>query len=343
MSSLEYKRCITKGLLTKSKPQPKRKERPKSSGDEQTFCAKKRRKEKEPNATCSDCPPHLVLHIKTSRRQTCALAVEGPTTMPQLSSHLVLTSKQQRNNLCGCGRKGPTLCHSCPHLVLTSKTLKTDCALEKGSPLHYAPDCPSHLVLTSKTAEDRLVRLWQEKGGYYTMHSCPPHLVLSNPAKTDWLWRERGATTATDYIHVLLKTSRRQTCAAGLERKGPLHYATVVLILFSPQNQQKTGLCGGERGPLTMPRIVPSHLVLYLKNLERTDPIAAVEQREPLPLCLVHSSPSVSHLKTSRRQTCAAMEETRGKPTPLCHGLSSTSCSHLKNQQKNSLLYGGKE
>ncbi|GBN64202.1 hypothetical protein AVEN_136300-1 [Araneus ventricosus] len=44
MSSLEYKRCITKGLLTKSKPQPKRKGRPKSSGDEQTFCAKKRRK-----------------------------------------------------------------------------------------------------------------------------------------------------------------------------------------------------------------------------------------------------------------------------------------------------------
>ncbi|GBO13535.1 hypothetical protein AVEN_2013-1, partial [Araneus ventricosus] len=44
MSSLEYKRCITKGLLTKSKPQPKRKGRPKSNGDEQTFCAKKRRK-----------------------------------------------------------------------------------------------------------------------------------------------------------------------------------------------------------------------------------------------------------------------------------------------------------
>ncbi|GBO33266.1 hypothetical protein AVEN_59806-1 [Araneus ventricosus] len=44
MSSLEYKRCITKGLLTKSKPQPKRKGRPKSNGDEQTFCAKKRKK-----------------------------------------------------------------------------------------------------------------------------------------------------------------------------------------------------------------------------------------------------------------------------------------------------------
>ncbi|GBN95617.1 hypothetical protein AVEN_206713-1 [Araneus ventricosus] len=42
MSSLEYKRCITKGILTK--PQPKRNGRPKSSGDEQTFCAKKRRK-----------------------------------------------------------------------------------------------------------------------------------------------------------------------------------------------------------------------------------------------------------------------------------------------------------
>lgn len=34
MSSLEYKRCITKGLLTKSKPQPKRKGRPKSNEDE---------------------------------------------------------------------------------------------------------------------------------------------------------------------------------------------------------------------------------------------------------------------------------------------------------------------
>ncbi|GBN24432.1 hypothetical protein AVEN_70443-1 [Araneus ventricosus] len=44
MSSLEYKRCITKGLVTKSKPQPKRKGKPKSNGDEQTFCAKKRRK-----------------------------------------------------------------------------------------------------------------------------------------------------------------------------------------------------------------------------------------------------------------------------------------------------------
>ncbi|GBN50872.1 hypothetical protein AVEN_265840-1 [Araneus ventricosus] len=46
MSSLEYERCITKGLLTKSKPQPKRKWRPKSSGDEQTFCAKKEKKRK---------------------------------------------------------------------------------------------------------------------------------------------------------------------------------------------------------------------------------------------------------------------------------------------------------
>ncbi|KAF8768399.1 PiggyBac transposable element-derived protein like [Argiope bruennichi] len=42
MSSVDYKRCITKGLLTKSKLQPKRKGRPKSNGGEQTFCAKKR-------------------------------------------------------------------------------------------------------------------------------------------------------------------------------------------------------------------------------------------------------------------------------------------------------------
>ncbi|GBN84561.1 hypothetical protein AVEN_114116-1 [Araneus ventricosus] len=46
MSSLEYKCCITKGLLTKSKPQPKRKGRPKSNGDEQTFCAEKEKKRK---------------------------------------------------------------------------------------------------------------------------------------------------------------------------------------------------------------------------------------------------------------------------------------------------------
>ncbi|GBM36035.1 hypothetical protein AVEN_274441-1 [Araneus ventricosus] len=45
MSSLEYKRCITKGLLAKSKPQPKRKGRPKSNGDEQNFVQKREEKE----------------------------------------------------------------------------------------------------------------------------------------------------------------------------------------------------------------------------------------------------------------------------------------------------------
>ncbi|GFV08614.1 DDE_Tnp_1_7 domain-containing protein [Trichonephila clavipes] len=42
--SLEYKRCVTKGLFTKSKAQPKRKGRLKSNNNEQVFYANKRRK-----------------------------------------------------------------------------------------------------------------------------------------------------------------------------------------------------------------------------------------------------------------------------------------------------------
>ncbi|GFY45444.1 DDE_Tnp_1_7 domain-containing protein [Trichonephila inaurata madagascariensis] len=44
ISSLEYRRCVTKGLFSKSKAQPKRKGRPKSNHNEQVFCANNRRK-----------------------------------------------------------------------------------------------------------------------------------------------------------------------------------------------------------------------------------------------------------------------------------------------------------
>ncbi|GFY52185.1 DDE_Tnp_1_7 domain-containing protein [Trichonephila inaurata madagascariensis] len=42
--SLEYRCCVTKGLFTKLKAQPKRERRPKSNNNEQIFCVKKKRK-----------------------------------------------------------------------------------------------------------------------------------------------------------------------------------------------------------------------------------------------------------------------------------------------------------